>query len=209
MKNCCDDSLIEEYFARNKRRHPLWKSESEYKAIFKSFSRDNFEELENEFEELAKYLNYNNMSSVINDQALLALNEDIAKSEFELKSVNQENKTLAKRFEKQIEQKRKHLKWLSCLKKFADDQDIDFDFVIIKADQFNSGFGKMAFDEVEIYFPDIPATPKFKEIANTLSSLKSTRDKFFYIFYRRRIGVSVNVRTLVKELNKLAVEACY
>ncbi len=209
MKNCCDDSLIEEYFARNKRRHPLWKSESEYKAIFKSFSRDNFEELENEFEELAKYLNYNNMSSVINDQALLALNEDIAKSEFELKSVNQENKTLAKRFEKQIEQKRKHLKWLSCLKKFADDQDIDFDFVIIKADQFNSGFGKMAFDEVEIYFPDIPATPKFKEIANTLSSLKSTRDKFFYIFYRKRIGVSVNVRNLVKELNKLAVEACY
>lgn len=209
MKNCFDDRLIEEYFARNKRRHPLWKSESEYKAIFKPFSGDNFEELENEFEELAKYLNYNNMSSVINDQALSALNEDIAKSEFELKADNQENKTLAKRFEKQIEQKREHLKWLSCFKKFSEEQGIDFDFVIIKADQFNSGFGKVAFDELEIYFPELSATLKFKDVANTLSSEKSARDKFYYIFYRRKADVSVNVKNLARNLNLLAMEAYY
>ena len=118
MKNCFDDNLIEEYFDRNKRRHPLWKSESEYKAIFKPFSRDNFEELENEFEELAKYLNFINMSSVINQQALLASKEDIAKSETELKDKNIKDRTLIKRIEKQIEQKKKHLKWLSCFKDF-------------------------------------------------------------------------------------------
>lgn len=144
-----------------------------------------------------------------NDQALSALNEDIAKSEFELKADNQENKTLAKRFEKQIEQKRKHLKWLSCFKNFSEEQGIDFDFVIIKADQFNSGFGKVAFDELEIYFPELSATLKFKDVANTLSSEKSARDKFYYIFYRRKADVSVNVKNLARNLNLLAMEVYY
>ncbi len=209
MKNCPDDRLIDEYFTRSKRRHPLWKSESEYKAIFKPFSSDIFKELEDEFEELAKYLNYNNMSSVINDEALSVLNDDISKFETELDNEKPNNTDLAKRLGKQIEQRKKHLKWLSCLKEFSEKQGIDFDFVIIKADQFNSGFGKVAFDEIEIYFPDLSDTSKFKEIANTLSSQKSTRDKFFYIFYRRKDGVSVNVKNLAKNLGQLAMEACY
>ncbi len=205
MKNCFDDELIDEYFTRNKRRHPLWKSESEYKAIFKPFSRENFEKLENEFEELAKYLNYNNMSYVINDQALLALEEDINKSEAQLNSSDQ---TLIKRYKKQIEQKNKHFRWLSCLKNFSQSQGIDFDFVIIKADQFNSGFGKVAFDELEIYFPELSDTLKFKDVANTLSSEKSERDKFYYIFYRRTKS-PVNVKKLARDLNHLATEECY
>ena len=156
-----------------KRRHPLWKSESEYKAIFKPFSRDNFEELENEFEELAKYLNFINMSSVINQQALLASKEDIAKSETELKDKNIKDRTLIKKNRETNRTKKKHLKWLSCFKDFSEKQKIDFDFVIIKADQFNSGFGKVAFDELEIYFPELSTTLKFKEVANALSSKKA------------------------------------
>ena len=209
MKNCFDDNLIEEYFDRNKRRHPLWKSESEYKAIFKPFSRDNFEELENEFEELAKYLNFINMSSVINQQALLASKEDIAKSETELKDKNIKDRTLIKRIEKQIEQKKKHLKWLSCFKDFSEKQKIDFDFVIIKADQFNSGFGKVAFDELEIYFPELSTTLKFKEVANALSSKKSARDKFYYIFCRRKTDEPLDVKNLAYSLNRLAIDGCY
>lgn len=205
MKNYRNDELIDEYFARNKRRHPLWKSEAEYKAIFKPFSSENFEKLENEFEELAKILNYNNMSSAINDDAIKALEDDIAK--FEVKCNEQNDVFMVKRLEKQIQQKNKHLAWLSVLKEFAKSQDIDFDFVIIKADQFNSGFGKMAFDDIKIYFNGLPVSaPKFKEITNALSSEKSVREKFFYIFYRKKSNAAIDVTTLVRDLGHLALD---
>ena len=131
--------------------------------------------------------------------------EDINKSEAQLNSSDQ---TLIKRYKKQIEQKNKHFRWLSCLKNFSQSQGIDFDFVIIKADQFNSGFGKVAFDELEIYFPELSDTLKFKDVANTLSSEKSERDKFYYIFYRRTKS-PVNVKKLARDLNHLATEECY
>ncbi len=209
MKNYIGDELIDEYFARNKRRHPLWKSESEYKAVFKPFSPENFEKLENEFEELSKYLNYNNMSSIINDDAINALKSDIAMFK-DMSNKHQDDIHFGQRIEKQIQQKEKHLEWLSALKEFAKTQNIDFDFVIIKADQFNSGFGKMAFDNIKIYFDGLPvSTPKFKEITNTLSSEKSKRDKFFYIFYRKKSNATINVTTLVRDLGHLALDAFF
>ena len=36
MKNVCSDDLTDEYFFRGSRRHPLWKSEAEYRALFES-----------------------------------------------------------------------------------------------------------------------------------------------------------------------------
>ena len=36
-----------------------------------------------------------------------------------------------------------------------------------------------SFDELEIYFPELSDTLKFKDVANTLSSEKSERDKFY------------------------------
>lgn len=211
MKNRKSDKLINEYFARNERRHPLWKSESEYKAIFnRGFSDTSLEKLENEFEELSKYLNYNNNSSKINDEALQKLTEDIEKTKSQLEIVSKtEPSSLIERFKKQIEQKQKHVKWLKCLKTFAESQNIDFDFIIIKASQFNSGFGKVALDDLEIEFPELQYTSKFKEVTNALSSFRSDRDKFFYVFYRRNDQKHIEVKKLAQELAKLCIEDCY
>lgn len=208
MKNRKNDKLINEYFARNERRHPLWKSEAEYKAIFnRGFSEISLEKLENEFEELSKYLNYNNNSSKINDEALQKLKEDIEKTKSQLENVTKTEKN--ERLKKQIEQKQKHVKWLKCLKAFAESQNIDFDFIIIKASQFNSGFGKVALDDLEIEFPELQYPSKFKEVTNTLSSFISDRDKFFYIFYRRNNQKHIEVKKLAQELAKLCLEDCY
>lgn len=73
-----------------------------------------------------------------------------------------------------------------CFKEFADQQNIEFDFVLIQSRQFNSGFGKLAFEKIEIAFPTLKHPCNFKKVTNALSATKSDRDKFFYLFVRRK-----------------------
>ncbi len=138
MKNLNNDSE-KEYFQRKDRRHPLWKSEAEYKAVFGAGYTDKiFEIVESGLEGLCKYLNFVYKSQEINDYALDACKKDIedAKKLLATMITNKEN------MEAVIAGKEKHLKWLEALKEFAEEEDISFDFVILKANQFNSGFQK-------------------------------------------------------------------
>ena len=141
MKNLDSDSE-KEYFQRKNRRHPLWKSEAEYKAIFNVGYTDKiFEIVENGLEGLCKYLNFVCKSQEINEIALGACEKDLENAQrlLETTTVNKEN------IETMIVEKGKHLQWLKALKTFAEEQKLDFDFVILRANQFNSGFAKEAF----------------------------------------------------------------
>ncbi len=76
MKNLDSDN-VKEYYRSIERRHPLWKSEAEYKAIFTAYSNQIFEVIENAFENLNKYINKVCRSQVINDEAIDACKKDI------------------------------------------------------------------------------------------------------------------------------------
>lgn len=210
MKNNLTDPLIEEYFSRKNRRHPLWKSEAEYKAVFNIvFSEATFNTVEDEFENLAKYLNFTIKSSEINPSALCALREDIRKTEALIQSPNVELGKISN-LKKQLAIKNKHLEWVLCLENFATDQIIDFDFLIIKASQFNSGFSKLEFENILIEFPISKTPSKFKKVSNTLSASKSEREKFYYLFYRRvDKSKRIEVSKLATALSELAVKEAY
>ncbi len=185
MKNTLSDPFVAEYFSRKDRRHPLWKSEAEYKAIFGTGYNDTiFQTVENELEELQKYLNFTTQFGEMNTAAFDALKADIQSTQEELSSASTSEKKA--KFKTQLATKEKHLKWLMCFKEFADRQDIEFDFVIIPSHQFNSGFGKLAFEEIEIAFPVLKHPCNFKKVTNALSATKSDRDKFYYLFIRRK-----------------------
>lgn len=207
MKNISGDNFIDEYFSRKDRRHPLWKSEAEYKAIFGlGYNNSIFQRVEDELEDLVKYLNYTSKSSEMNDAALRAIEKDIQESEKAVESdpANKDN------LQKQLYNKQRHLKWLTCLRDFATEQNIDFDFLVIKANQFNSGFGKLAFENIEIAFPGLESSCNFKKVTNALSAQKSDREKFFYIFYRRKSRLHhVNAKSLAEKLGKLALEEAF
>lgn len=207
MKNITDDTFIDEYFSRKDRRHPLWKSEAEYKAIFNTgFNDATFKAVEDEFEELVKYVNFTNKSPEMNDSAVKAVEQDIAQTEELIKP----GSPTEKNFRKQLQSKQRHLKWLKCLQTFAREQSLDFDFLIIKANQFNSGFGKLAFENIEIEFPGLKAPCNFKRVTNALSAQKSERDKFYYIFVRRKNGrAPIDVSSLALRLGTLALEEAF
>lgn len=207
MKNISGDSFVDEYFSRKDRRHPLWKSEAEYKAIFGlGFSDAIFQRVENELDSLAKYVSFANKSPEMNANALKAIEEDI-------KSTNEMIKPEfadAEHFRNQLHIKQRHLKWLKCLQDFAIEQNIDFDFLVIKANQFNSGFGKLAFENIEIVFPGLTSLCNFKKVTNALSAQKSEREKFSYIFYRRKDRTcQVDAKRLASKLGALAIEEAF
>ena len=62
------------------------------------------------------------------------------------------------------------------------------DFIIIKATQFNSGFGKPDFSDTNISFPlgnGKEKVAKVGQIVSSLSAKSKDRDDFFYLFYKR------------------------
>lgn len=209
MKNTLSDSSVAEYFSRKDRRHPLWKSEAEYKAIFgMGFNDRLFQTVENELEELQKYLNFTTKSREMNTAALDALNADIQSTQELLSAASTPEKQA--KIKTQLATKQKHLKWLMCFKEFADQQNIDFDFVIIQARQFNSGFGKLAFEKIEIAFPALKHPCNFKKVTNALSATKSDRDKFYYLFIRRKDREQViNSTDLAVALGTLAMQEAF
>lgn len=206
MKNLNCDSQ-KEYFQRKDRRHPLWKSEAEYKAIFNVGYTDRiFEIVENGLENLCKYLNFVCKSQEIDGNALDACKKDIENAQklFKATTVNKEN------IQSIIVEKRKHLQWLEALETFAQEQNIDFDFVILKANQFNSGFAKEAFAKIQIEFDSLQKPCFFEKVTNTLKAEKSSREKFFYLFYRRTNRKNkIDLRRLAVLLGTIAMQEAF
>lgn len=181
MKNLDQESVIE-YFERKNRRHPLWKSESEYKAIFnRGFTDKIFEIVEHSLEDLCKHLNFVCGSQEINKEALEACEKDLEK----MHELIRRDAKRKEQYEVLIEEKKKNLKWIRVLEQFANDQKIPFDFVIIKANQFTSGFTKDAFGKIKIEFDSKRDSCYFGQVTNVLKAEKSMRDKFYYLYYKQ------------------------
>lgn len=209
MKNL-DSDFEKEYFQRKDRRHPLWKSEAEYKAIFNVGYTDKiFEIVENGLEGLCKYLNFVYKSQEINKTALEACQKDIESAQ-RLLETTAANKEKDVYIEAMIVEKRKHLQWLKALEDFAEEQKIDFDFVILKANQFNSGFAKESFAKIQIEFDSLQKPCFFEKVTNTLKAEKSSREKFFYLFYRRTAKENkVDLKRLAVILGTIAMKEAF
>jgi len=206
MKNLADDCM-NEYFDRKERRHPLWKSESEYKAIFsEGYSDKIFDIIEQSLEDLGKFLNFINKSQGINEKAIEACEQEIKRHQ-ELLEADPDKE---KQYNAAISMKKKNLKWMTLLKEFAENQNIPFDFVFIKSNQFNSGFAKEDFAKIKIEFNDVGKSHYFEKVTNVLKAEKSERDKFFYLYYRRDGEKrNIDVKKLASILGKAAMEEVY
>lgn len=200
-------SSVEEYFQRRTRRHPLWKSESEYKAIFtKGYGDQIFEKVEMDLDDLCKHLNYVCKSQEINQVALDQCKEDLKA----IKKLAENTPQSKSKFEVSIRQKEKYVKWLEIFKEFADEHNVKFDFVIIRANQFNSGFAKEEFGKISIGFDTLNNLCEFKDVTNVLKAEKSSREKFFYLYYRKNDECdNIDVNSLALSMGKIALSEVF
>lgn len=182
MKNAFHNELCEEFFERRMRRHPVWKSEAEYKAfVLDSTSGGKWlEKFEKAMSATAMFLIKSTDSWVI-DKAL------ISKLEKEKETLlNTDMDTETKKV--QLENKEMILKVVHSLEGYANEKGIDCNFVILKASQFNSGFGKPDFSATNIAFQtkDGEKVAVVGKIVTALQAKARERDDFFYLFYKRK-----------------------
>ncbi len=185
MKNAFPNDMSREFFERRGRRHPVWKSEAEYKAFILEMTHGGslLQDFEDAMSVTALYLSKSTDSWVI-DNALI---EKLQKE----KEIIEETEMDAETKRTQLRDKKKILKVMNSLKKYADENHIECNFIILMASQFNSGFGKADFSSTNIVFQtkEGEKVAKVGDIVTSLQAKERERDNFFYLFYKRKPGV--------------------
>ncbi len=200
MKNLPCHELAAEYLDRSLRKHPIWKTEAEYQAIF-SGNEEAAQTIEREFADLKKELNGLGYSNTISQNALAACRMDARQLEleYETNALPQLKMSLRKR--------KRQIQIMEALYHFADRENLEFNFTIISTKQFNSGFGKPEFSKISMVFPEIAVPCEFGSISHTLKASESTGENFFYIYYtRKELNQKIHISELIKELLNIAYE---
>ena len=197
--NSDQDSLIDEYFSRNLRRHPLWKSEAEYSAyIGNNFDGESFKEFKRKISETEEYVRKYSDGWVINDRVLEKLEDEIEAIKNSAETgVDDASKN------RQIKSKTSILHIMKCLKECSRVHKCEFDFVILKAGQFYSNFNKKEFGNIQIKFHGMKNKDgifKIDDIISTLSAPDSTKEDFFYLYYKKDSDVEFNKEKFCKTL---------
>ena len=183
MKNLHENcAYVKEYYDRNQRKHPLWKTEAEFQAIFLGHEKE-LVVIEEEFDSLRSFLRTQGIPFVINSKVLGIYQSEINKTEELMEQAEGLEKEM---YRASLKVKSRHVKWMEILETFATSQGIDFDFQIIYTNQFNSGFRKQEFGSIELIFPELKQPCKFEEVSAVLTSQKSKGEKFFYLYYQRK-----------------------
>lgn len=88
---------------------------------------------------------------------------------------------------------------------FAKEADVDFDFLIIHADQFNSNFRKQELGNLKIELPELHIPCKFEDVSNVLTAQKSKGEKFFFVHYTRKYeGQQISIGNLRRQMLSFA-----
>lgn len=186
FKNLYSDDVSEEFFDRRKRRHPVWKSESEYKAYIDSMSPEG--QLKEEFLDCLKSFIGGNQKDmqypiIINEELENKLQTELADSQEALKTA--QDRTTCESIKQQQNGTRNRLSLCKYLNKYAREHGLADDFIIIKADMFNSSFSKTAITNLLIVFDqgDRELIMPISKVCTTLKA-EEKKEEFYYLYYR-------------------------
>ena len=183
------DLIIKEYFAREMRRKPLWKSESEYRILFEQRGIDKpiLDELESRISSLEDFLVGKFDIPLINQDSL-----DYLQSELPDESLPAKIRT------GKTEELKKSIDLLNVLKSYSEKKKIPFEYVLVSAKQFTTGFNKEEFKTIRVRFDD--TNIKTLESVIYLFSAEQPRENFFYLFADSKVRSMINVREMTFEL---------
>lgn len=188
-----EDSLIAEYFNRGVRPHPVWKSEAQYRHLFKAQKTEqeaaSVVQLESAMSDFIDLCEERRCLAVCDKDAMLRIEEDLgslAESEREqwmkLKA-SRENQLLL----------------LQCLEKFAVENNVPFRFAVLRIKGFASGFSAGDIGEEKIIFSD-KIDSKWSSFSKVSSGLRAEREtgKAFFVFSQRPDGVEIDASELAQ-----------
>lgn len=192
-----DPDFLNELFNRGIRRHPIWKSESEYKIYMDGFIGDeSYDELQSQIKVLYKFLLEEAPSPSIDCVAV-----DYCKKRLDEISISElsenDKKDMTTRYSML-------LNWLKMFEEIAAEQKLSqFDFLVIPASQFESSFKKEDLGNMPIFFPASKKTYPLSKLINLFTVKDTTRHKFFYVYYRKSPGEEIDALQVGKKIAKL------
>lgn len=166
MKNVFWSQYSKEYFHRDTRPVPVWKSESEFKAYFTT-------------EERKKLGEAMLLMGVFKSEGNVEIDDGELGKRISAWKANPQN---------YASQRRKEL--TEKMLELCDKNGLRRKLVILSASVFMSNFYKNEdqVKEIPIVFPDIKRVRPLKEVATTLSSDKPGEEKLYYLYYYPKAG---------------------
>lgn len=167
-----EDSLIEEYFDRSRRRHPIWKSESEYRMLFGvSAASERLNKGVNDFAELLKR---SGAPFVLNPNTMALLCEDDEERNGDSPWFDSDARMTAP------------LNLMEGLGDLAEHENVELDYVLLTQGSFESGFGADSLQTIPIVFEDAPEVEwhHFRDVSSVLD-VEGSGAGYFYLYHRR------------------------
>ena len=166
IKNRYISHYSEEYFNRNKRRLPVWKSEAEFRSLFTESERKTINEA------MEKIMS-NNTGLVDDIEITEETLEDIKKAIEEAKIGFTERAIILEK---------KHA-YITKIFDLCEQFGISKSFVLISKTFFKSNFSKDDMGKIPIYFPANQKFCALKKVSTTLSSNRTENEKLIYFYY--------------------------
>ncbi len=178
----------------------MWKSESEYKVIVDGYIGERgYQDLHSQLDIVNNFLESESpshrMDKISQQWCVDKLDESKKSALSEL-----DKKDMIARYELL-------LRWLKCFENISKSQKVDFDFVIVSASYFTSSFAKDDLKKIQVYFPNHHKSYELKELIELLSFKKSSRDKFFYVYYSCKKKREIDIQAIGKEISKTILQA--
>lgn len=166
--------LVSEYYRRCDRRHPIWKSEGEFRALFHSNAenKDCIARIATLLGGVEKILVDSGKDGLINDSAIKDL-----KKERDKPNINSRQKR------KRIDELSQQLNLLEQLRDICEHLQIKFDFAVITAKRFKSGFEGSGLNKVPIVFDESGKYYYFEDVSGTLNS-NEEEFSLFYLYHK-------------------------
>lgn len=190
-----------EYFERGARRHPVWKSEAEYRALFCLEAAENQEAVDalaGTLGGLVKYLDTKGMSPILDGRTLAAIESEISDLE------TQEKKSLiAEERSKGTDLHDQH-NLLCALRDFSEQENLEFSYVLLDQKSFESGFESGDLENIKVVFSDRKGEPSFA-LGKLMPAtrLKGESQKVFFLFHHDGSRDGFPKRELVSRLKSV------
>ena len=179
MKQVNDDSpdklYVTEYLARDKRRSPIWKSESEFRILLRNFSPQQQSIFMNMFTDYGGKDDESSIGTTLNNKRIDELEYDMENLEKD-SNLNKEDCENTKR---NIQRK---LFWLKKLKSYCYEKNLQFNIHNQRATVFESKMNELSENGVEIWYSQFKKAEKISKALN-LYETNENRDgiKLFYL----------------------------
>ena len=195
-----NSSAVKEYFCRDLRRHPIWKSEAEYMLLFDFNKNKKFIDILQQWEDILSNGEYGVYS--LNEEFYGKLKkkaEDLANKKAELST--SQNATLLNRISKINDE----LTLLDEIRAYFTSKNLPFDLVIISLKKFKSNIYKEAFKKLPILFNGYDKEPVEMQEVTHIPLDTAENKNFFYLYYQRKDNEALDILDFSKMLKRAAI----